>query len=124
MDNHTSLHKNISLAKKYAFIQYFGITSLWLLYLSSFKGMTLVQIGFLEAIFHITSFVFEVPSGALADRFGYKKNPVVRKSDGHHQLDWDDLWSEFLTFCSCFRVSRRFPTTSTRGPTKRWSSKA
>lgn len=73
MDNHTSLHKNISLAKKYAFIQYFGITSLWLLYLSSFKGMSLVQIGFLEAIFHITSFVFEVPSGALADRFGYKK---------------------------------------------------
>ena len=73
MENHTSLHNNISLAKKYAFIQYFGITSLWLLYLSSFKGMSLVQIGFLEAIFHITSFVFEVPSGALADRFGYKK---------------------------------------------------
>jgi len=73
MENHISLRKNISLAKKYAFIQYFGITSLWLLYLSSFKGMSLVQIGFLEAIFHITSFAFEVPSGALADRFGYKK---------------------------------------------------
>lgn len=105
MENHTSLHNNISLAKKYAFIQYFGITSLWLLYLSSFKGMSLVQIGFLEAIFHITSFVFEVPSGALADRFGYKKILLFGKVMAIISSIWMIYGQSFSRFAIAFAFS-------------------
>lgn len=47
-------------------------SSVWILYLG-FKGMTLGQIGLLEGIFHITSFLFEVPTGAMADLFGRKR---------------------------------------------------
>jgi MFS family permease len=34
----------------------------------------MMEVGLLESIFHITSFVFEIPSGALADRFTYRTN--------------------------------------------------
>ena len=45
--------------------------AIWLLYLAS-RGMSLVQIGILESIFHITSMLCEVPTGYIADRYGRK----------------------------------------------------
>lgn len=36
------------------------------------RGLSLWQIGLCESIFHIASFMFELPTGVLADRFKYK----------------------------------------------------
>lgn len=49
---------------------------LWMLYLA-FKGMTLLEIGALEGIFHITSLLMEVPTGAVADLMGRKLSRVI-----------------------------------------------
>ncbi|MCD2256989.1 MFS transporter [Lactobacillus sp. CC-MHH1034] len=62
---------NIRQGYGYAFFAYFGITSLWVIYLQT-KGLTLVEIGLCESIFHIASVLFELPTGVLADRFSYR----------------------------------------------------
>lgn len=41
------------------------------------RGFTLAQIGLAEAVFHFTSFWFEVPSGAIADVFGRKRSMII-----------------------------------------------
>lgn len=67
------MKRNIKLEYIFRFISSFTITeAVWVLYLS-YKGLSLAQIGILEGIFHITSLVSEVPSGALADLMGRKK---------------------------------------------------
>lgn len=71
------LSKNIKNDYIYKFFSAFDITSaIWVLYLG-FKGMTLVQIGLLEGIFHITGFLSEIPTGALADLFGRRKILII-----------------------------------------------
>mgnify|MGYP000129411393 FL=1 len=55
------------------FTSYFGITSFWILFFIQ-NGLSLLQIGLLESIFHGTSLLCEIPSGMLADRFSYKTN--------------------------------------------------
>lgn len=68
----TKLKRNISVSYLYNFFMTMDITSaIWILYLS-FKGMTLVEIGILESIYHITGLLFELPTGALADLYGRK----------------------------------------------------
>lgn len=47
-----------------------------MLYLAS-KGMTLTQLGLLETIFHITSFLMEVPTGAVADIYGRRISRIL-----------------------------------------------
>ena len=37
------------------------------------RGFSLTQIGLAEAVFHLTSLLFEVPSGVIADVFGRKR---------------------------------------------------
>ncbi len=55
----------------------FNITSaIWVLYLSH-KGLNLIEIGMLESIFHITGFLFEMPTGAIADIWGRKFSIIV-----------------------------------------------
>lgn len=68
-----SYKKNIALLGATEWLSFFGITSFWVLFLSQ-KGMSLLEIGLLESIFHGTSLLSEVPSGVLADRFSYKTN--------------------------------------------------
>lgn len=63
---------NIRCNYFYTFFSFFGVTALWVLYLTH-RGMSLTEVGLLESIFHVASFLFEVPSGTLADRFGYRK---------------------------------------------------
>ena len=61
------IKKNIKNDYLYRFFSSFDITSaIWVLYLG-YKGMNLAQIGLLEGIFHITGFLSEIPTGALAD---------------------------------------------------------
>lgn len=53
-----------------------SLTGAWVAILSA-RGYSLVEIGFAETIFHITSLLFEIPSGVLADLFGRKKMLLV-----------------------------------------------
>ena len=43
---------------------------IWVIYLQDFRGMSLTQIGAIESIFWITVVTAEVPTGAVADRWG------------------------------------------------------
>lgn len=71
------MKKNIKLGYMYNFFTYFNITSaIWVLYLS-FKGLNLVQIGILESVFHLTSFLCEIPTGAIADIYGKKVSVIL-----------------------------------------------
>ena len=65
--------RNISLLAGLEFTSYFGITSFWIFFFIQ-NGLSLLQIGLLESIFHGTSLLCEIPSGMLADRFSYKTN--------------------------------------------------
>ena len=53
-----------------------SITGAWVAILSA-RGFSLVQIGFAETIFHITSLICEIPSGMFADMYGRKKMLVI-----------------------------------------------
>ena len=73
------LKKNIVLDYFNAFITNLNMqSSIWVLYLA-YCGMNLAQIGLLEGIYHVTSMIFEIPSGAIADLLGRKKSIVVSK---------------------------------------------
>ncbi|KRL04326.1 hypothetical protein [Liquorilactobacillus oeni] len=67
----TKYQSNIANSYGYTFFSFFGITSLWVIYLQM-KGLSLVKIGLCESIFHVASFIFEIPSGILADRLSYR----------------------------------------------------
>ena len=73
-----SYKRNIPLMAGVEFLGFLGITSFWILFLSQ-NGMSLLQIGLLESIFHATGIIFEIPSGMLADRFSYKTNLYVSR---------------------------------------------
>lgn len=71
-----SIEKNIKVDILYRIFSNLDFTSaIWVLYLSS-KGISLVKIGILESIFHITSFICETPTGAIADLLG-RRNTLV-----------------------------------------------
>ncbi len=44
--------------------------------LLAMRGFSLVQIGFAECLFHVTSLLFEIPSGVISDVFGRKKTMI------------------------------------------------
>lgn len=48
----------------------------WVVFLLS-RGFSLVQVGIAEGMFHVVSFLFEVPSGMIADLLGRKRTLVV-----------------------------------------------
>lgn len=71
------LRKNVRLSYVYNFMMQLDITSaIWVLYLAN-KGMSLIEIGVIEAIYHITSLIFELPTGAIADLYGKKFSVVL-----------------------------------------------
>jgi MFS family permease len=77
MNQIVELKKNVNKNYIYTLLQNIDLTrGIWMIYLAS-KGMTLTQLGLLETIFHITSFVMEVPTGAVADIFGRKTSRIL-----------------------------------------------
>lgn len=71
------LKRNVSLSYIYNFLLQLNITSaIWVLYLA-YKGMSLVEIGILESIYHITGLLFELPTGAIADVYGKKLSVIA-----------------------------------------------
>lgn len=53
-----------------------SLSGAWVAILAA-RGYSLVEIGIAETVFHITSLMFELPSGALADMFGRKQCLIV-----------------------------------------------
>ncbi len=71
--------RNIKVNYLYFFLMSLSITrGFWMIYLAS-KGMSLVQLGILEGMFHVTSFVMETPTGAIADLFGRKTSRILSR---------------------------------------------
>ena len=68
-----------NIRKNYLFV---GLSSLnlthgvWMIYLA-LKGFSLIELGLLEGIYHITSFLMEIPTGAIADLWGRKISRVI-----------------------------------------------
>lgn len=71
-----NIYRNIPLDYIFTFLKNLDMsTSVWVLYLA-FKGMNLWQIGILEGVYHITSMICEIPSGAAADLLGRRRTVV------------------------------------------------
>jgi MFS family permease len=68
-----------NIPKNYLFVFLSGTRlseAIWMLYLA-FRGMSLVQIGLIESVFHVTSLLMEVPTGIIADRFGRRTSRLL-----------------------------------------------
>jgi len=68
----TKLRRNIPLDYLFIFSSNLNLThGIWMIFLAA-KGFTLFQLGIMESVFHITSFLMEVPTGIVADIWGRK----------------------------------------------------
>ncbi|RDU24751.1 MFS transporter [Anaerosacchariphilus polymeriproducens] len=73
------LDRNIKLDYIYTLISNLNMqSSIWVLYLG-YCDMNLMQIGVLEGIYHVTSIICEVPSGAMADLLGRRKSMIISR---------------------------------------------
>lgn len=73
------LKRNIPLDYISTFITNLNMqSSIWVLYLA-YCGLNLAEIGIIEGIYHATSIVCEIPSGAVADLLGRKKSMVLSR---------------------------------------------
>lgn len=70
------IKKQINILYVTGILSNLSITGAWVAILAA-RGFSLVQIGFAETIFHITSLIFEIPSGMLADLLGRKRMLIV-----------------------------------------------
>ncbi|MBZ9622305.1 MFS transporter [Clostridium sp. FP2] len=76
MEYKNKLRKNVFKNYIFTFINRFDLTrGIWMIYLAS-KGLSLTEVGLVEAIFHITSFLMEIPTGAVADIWGRKASRI------------------------------------------------
>ncbi|MCA1029676.1 MFS transporter [Bacillus timonensis] len=68
---------NIYFIYMYIFVgQLFFDRALWVIYLNE-KGMSLGEIGIIEAILHLTIVLFEIPTGIIADLYGRKISILI-----------------------------------------------
>ncbi len=69
--------RNIKVNYMFMFFNSLNIThGFWMIFLAS-KGVSLVQLGILEGLFHFVSFFMETPTGAIADIFGRKTSRIL-----------------------------------------------
>lgn len=77
MENNIKLKRNVYKNYIFTLLSSLDFTrGIWMIYLAT-KGLSLTQLGILETIFHIASFMMEVPTGAIADIFGRKISRVA-----------------------------------------------
>ncbi len=50
--------------------------SFWVIFLTN-KGWSLIDVALVDLTFYITVFVFEIPTGAIADKFGRKFSVIL-----------------------------------------------
>ncbi|SDQ90536.1 Major Facilitator Superfamily protein [Virgibacillus subterraneus] len=68
----TSLTKNIRFIYIYIFVaQLFFDRALWVIYLND-KGLSMSEIGIVEALMHLSVVLLEIPTGIIADVYGRK----------------------------------------------------
>ena len=73
------LKRNIPLDYISVFITNLNMqNSIWVLYLA-YCGLNMAEIGVVEGIYHATSIIFEIPSGAVADLLGRKRSMVCSR---------------------------------------------
>ena len=71
--NKDKFSKNVILDYIFSFLHNFGVSqAIWVLFMVC-RGQSLIDVGIAEGVFHVTSLLCEVPSGAAADLFGRKK---------------------------------------------------
>jgi MFS family permease len=69
--------RNIILDYFHTFFRSFNVTqAMWLIFLFN-RGFSIFEIALFEGIFHITSVLFEIPTGAIADMFGRKTSRII-----------------------------------------------
>lgn len=73
-----SLKKQINTLYAIGALSNLSITGAWVVILAA-RGFSLVQIGFAETVFHITSLIMEIPSGMLADVYGRKRMLTISR---------------------------------------------
>ena len=92
------LQKNIGLDYIATFITNLNMqSSIWVLYLA-YCGMNLAQIGLLEGVYHATSIICEIPSGAFADLLGRKRS--IKQAVHRHFLCDYAVCRKFLAVCA------------------------
>ncbi|WP_127583702.1 MFS transporter [Paenibacillus koleovorans] len=75
--NRTKLSANVPLFYVYTILNHFILDrAIWMLFLVS-KGFSLTQIALLESAYHLMNFLFEVPTGYVADRYGKRASLMV-----------------------------------------------
>ncbi|MCK9287772.1 MAG: MFS transporter [Sphaerochaetaceae bacterium] len=74
----TAGHKrNIGINYLFNVFMNLNFTSgLWMIFLA-IRGFSLVELGLLEGIYHITGFLMEVPTGIIADIWGRKASRII-----------------------------------------------
>lgn len=68
-----------NIRKNYLFVALSSLNlthGVWMIYLA-LKGFSLIELGLLEGIYHITSFLMEIPTGAIADMWGRKLSRII-----------------------------------------------
>lgn len=69
--------KNIILDHFHTFFRSFNVTqAMWLIFLYS-RGFSIFEIALFEGVFHVTSLLLEIPTGAVADMFGRKTSRIL-----------------------------------------------
>lgn len=69
--------QNLFFLENFVFHLFFGfILSVYVLYLLE-NGCTMLQAGIINALYMITTCVFEIPTGVFADTFGNKKSVLI-----------------------------------------------
>lgn len=69
--------RNIGLDYSFTFLNNLNLMhALWMIWLSM-RGFSLLELGMLEGIFHTTSLLMEVPTGAVADLWGRRNSRIM-----------------------------------------------
>lgn len=71
-----NVKKQLSKLYTSAILGNLSLSGAWVAILAA-RGFSLVQIGIAETVYHITSLIFEIPSGVFADVIGRKKMLVI-----------------------------------------------
>ncbi|MGD2073175.1 MAG: MFS transporter, partial [Candidatus Thorarchaeota archaeon] len=72
-----NMESNVKFFNAYIFLNRLELwLPIYILFLMS-KGFSLTQIAVLDAIWYISTFVFEVPTGAVTDRYGKKISMLI-----------------------------------------------
>jgi MFS family permease len=71
------LKNNVKVSYVYNFLTQLNMSSaIWVLYLA-FRGMSLIEIGLLESVYHLTGVLFELPTGVIADIYGKRFSVIA-----------------------------------------------